>query len=178
MRGHQTHSQPGEQPAYRRCRRSLAGVQGDAAYLAADRDRGLGDGLAWLIACPSGRGVTVMVTGVPVHAVTGIPVAATAAGPAVHALDTLARTAPGSMTWTCSRSPPMLARRFSEAEITPPSSLGWAGVACTPSTAPTIVTWPPSTVRIAAKARHPPACELEPVLTPVIPSCPRAALTL
>ena len=72
----------------------------------------------------------------------------------------------------------MLARRFSAAEITPPSSLGWAGVACTPSTTPAIVIWPPPAVRVAAKARHPPACELEPVLTPVMPSWPRAALTL
>ena len=37
---------------------------------------------------------------------------------------------------------------------------------------------PPATVRVAAKARHPPACELEPVLTPTMPSWPRAALTL
>ena len=72
----------------------------------------------------------------------------------------------------------MLPRRFSEAEITPPSSLGWAGVACTPSTTPTMVIGLPATVRVAAKARHPPACELEPVLTPVMPSWPRAALTL
>ena len=55
-------------------------------------------GWPWLIACPSGRGVTVTVTGVPGQAVTAIPVAATAAGPAVHALDTRPRTAPGSMT--------------------------------------------------------------------------------
>ncbi len=46
MPGHQARSEPGEQPAYRRCRRGLAGVPGDAADLAADRDRGLGDGLA------------------------------------------------------------------------------------------------------------------------------------
>lgn len=35
-----------------------------------------------------------------------------------------------------------------------------------------------ATVRIAAKARHPPASEVDAVLTPVIPSCPRATLTL
>ena len=135
-------------------------------------------GCPWLIACASGRGVTVTVTGVPGQAVTATPVAATAAGPAVHALDTLPMTAPGLTTWARSRSPPTLARRVSEAEITPSSSLGWAGVACTPSTTPTIVTWLPATFRIAAKARHPPASELEPVLTPTIPSWPRPALTL
>src|SRR6266550_1884220 len=41
-----------------------------------------------VIACPSGRAVTVIVTGAPGQAVTLTPVAATAAGPAVHALDT------------------------------------------------------------------------------------------
>jgi hypothetical protein len=146
-------------------------------YVAADRDGGLGDRLA-LTECPSGRGLTVTVTGVPGQAITLTPVAATAASPAIHPLDTLASTAPGLTAWTCSRSPPTLPRRFSAAEITPPSSLGRAGVARTPSTAPTIMTWRPATVRMAAKARHPPACELDPVLTPVIPSCPRAELTL
>ena len=38
------------------------------------------------------------VTGVPGQAVTLTPVAATAAGPAVHALDTFPRTAPGLTT--------------------------------------------------------------------------------
>ena len=72
----------------------------------------------------------------------------------------------------------MLASRFSEAAITPPSSLGRAAVARTPSTTPTIVTGLPATVRMAAKAKQPPACELDPVLTPTIPSCPMLALTL
>ena len=62
--------------------------------------------------------------------------------------------------------------------MTPPSSLGWVEVARTPSTTPTIVTGLPAAVRMAAKARQPPACELDPVLTPTIPSCPRAELTL
>ena len=61
-------------------------------------------GWPWLIACARGRGVTVTVTGVPGQAVTAPPVAATAAGPAVHALDTRPRTAPGLMTSACSRS--------------------------------------------------------------------------
>ena len=135
-------------------------------------------GWPWLIACASGRGVTVTVTGVPGQPVTLTPVAATAAGPAVHALDILPRTAPGRTTSTCSRSPPTLVSRFSEAEITPPSSLGCAEVACTPSTTPTIVIRRPATVRRAAKARQPPAGEPEPVLTPTIPSCPRLELTL
>jgi hypothetical protein len=51
-----------------------------------------------LIACPSGRGLTVIVTGVPGQAVTLTPVATTATGPAVHALDTRPRTAPGRTT--------------------------------------------------------------------------------
>jgi hypothetical protein len=51
-----------------------------------------------VIACPSGRGLTVIVTGVPGQAVTLTPVAATATGPAVHALDALPRTAPGRTT--------------------------------------------------------------------------------
>src|SRR5207237_10196417 len=131
-----------------------------------------------LMACASGRGLTVTVTGVPGQAVTLTPVAATAAGPAPHALDTFPRTAPGLMTWACSRPRPMLASRFSEAAITPPSSLGRAAVARTPSTTPTIVTGLPATVRMAAKAKQPPACELDPVLTPTIPSCPMLALTL
>src|SRR5216684_4839849 len=97
-------------------------------------------GWPWLIACPSGRGVTVIVTGVPGQAVTLTPVAATAAGPAPHALDTRPRTAPGRTTWACSRSPPTLPSRFSAAEITLLSSLGLAGVARTPSTTPTSVT--------------------------------------
>jgi hypothetical protein len=130
------------------------------AYLAADRDGGLGDGLALADRVRERAGVTEMVTGVPGQPVTATPVAATAAGPAVHALDTVPRTAPGLMTSACSRSPPMLARRFSAAVITPPSSLGWTGVAGTPSTTPTIVGWPPATVLMAAKARHPPAAEL------------------
>ena len=37
-----------------------------------------------VIACPSGRGLTVTVTGVPGQAVTLTPVAATAAGPAAQ----------------------------------------------------------------------------------------------
>src|SRR5204863_8983290 len=88
------------------------------------------------------------------------------------------RTVPGLTTRAWTTSPPTLPSRFPETEITPPSSLGRAAVAGTPSTTPTIMTWLPATVRIAAKARHPPACELDPVLTPVIPSCPRPALTL
>jgi hypothetical protein len=43
-------------------------------------------GWPWRIACPSRRGVTVIVTGVPGQAVTLTPVAAIAAGPAVQAL--------------------------------------------------------------------------------------------
>ena len=66
----------------------------------------------------------MIVTGVPGQPVTANPVAATAADPAVHALDLVPRTVPGLMTWACSRSPAMLARRFSAAVITPPSSLG------------------------------------------------------
>ena len=69
-----------------------------------------------------------MVTGVPGQAITLTPATATAAGPAVHALDTLPRTVPGLMTWACSRSPPTLPSRFS-AEKIKPSSLGWAEVA-------------------------------------------------
>ena len=55
-------------------------------------------GRPWLIACVSGRNVIVTVTGVPGQPVTRSPVAATAAGPAVQALDTLPSTAPGLMT--------------------------------------------------------------------------------
>ena len=40
-----------------------------------------------LTACASGRGLTVTVTGVPGQAVTLTPAAATAAGPAPHALE-------------------------------------------------------------------------------------------
>src|SRR5215472_15036222 len=176
MSGHQ--SQPGEQPAHRRRRRGLAGLNGDVTDLAADRHGCLGDELARLDRVRQRSGYhrdPYRGAGPGDHA---DPVAATAADPAVHAPDTLPSTAPGSMTSACSRSPPMLARRSSAADITPPSSLGWAEVAGTPSTTPTISTWLPATVRTAAKARHPPACELEPVLTPVIPSWPRAALTL
>src|SRR5260370_20346822 len=57
------------------------------------------------IACPSGRGVTVTVTGVPGQAGTLTPVAATAAGPAAHALATLPRTAPAPTTWTWFKPP-------------------------------------------------------------------------
>jgi len=51
-----------------------------------------------LIACPSGRGLTVTGTGVPGQAVTLTPLAATAADPAAQALDTPPRTAPGRTT--------------------------------------------------------------------------------
>src|SRR5207244_12101222 len=129
-----------------------------------------GTGWPWRMRGRGGGGVTGTVTGAPGQGVTLTPVAPTAAGPAVHAPDTLPRTAPGRTTRACSRSPPTLPDRFSAAEITPPSSLGRAAVARTPSTTPAIVTGLPATVRIAAKARHPPACELDPVLTPVIPS--------
>jgi hypothetical protein len=44
-------------------------------------------GWPWLIACASGRGLTVTVTGVPGQAVTLTPVAATAAGPAVQRIE-------------------------------------------------------------------------------------------
>jgi hypothetical protein len=64
-------------------------------YVAADRDVTWATGWPRLTARPSGRGLTVTVTGVPGQAVTLTPVAATAAGPAVRALDTLPQDGAG-----------------------------------------------------------------------------------
>ena len=52
-------------------------------------------GWPWLIVCASGWGLTVTVTGVPGQAVTLTPAAATAAGPAPHALDTFPQDGAG-----------------------------------------------------------------------------------
>src|SRR6266516_7986197 len=65
-----------------------AGDQGDVAYLAADRDGGPGDGLALADRVPERAGSHRDGYRDAGQAVTPTPVAATAAGPAVRALDT------------------------------------------------------------------------------------------
>jgi hypothetical protein len=125
-----------------RCGRGSGRRAGPTVHLAgrsAPSARRPGGGPTLADRVPERAECTVTVTGAPGQPVTLTTVAATAAGPVVQRW-TAAKHGTRFDDLRVLRSPPTLPRRFSEAVITPPGSLGGAGVAGTLSTIPTIMT--------------------------------------